>query len=421
VNGSRQYQYGWLYDANGNRLTQHHDGVPTDYVYGGNNEMLEAGSVEFTYDHFGNTKTKVEGGNTTTYNWDDEGHLLGVDYPGTTNDDSHEYDGDGRRMRSKLAGAANWTEFVHDELTGEILMEYTLVGGTFTIKAVNTWGLGLISSNREGVKRYFHFDGLGSTRALTDSSGNVTDTYEYNAFGVLESSTGTSVNPFRYVGQWGYYDDGAMGSASGFVLTGRSYYSPRYARRLSASGGGTNPYLLRGATVGTPPVKIPSVPTPRPPSPVVQPGPSTPPVRGPGVVRGGVGRAGIIGAGAVAAWDLADYIRTGEARGPFTRIGQAIGEALFPMPDAPASTAPRPPGGLGAPTVAPVTEAQLPQERSFPPGRRYRNCRQAFMACVSQAGGGRDYGSACLYCYGRCLRVGMSAWLDDDCRFWEWE
>jgi len=51
-------------------------------------------------------------------------------------------------------------------------MEYTLVGGTFTIKSVNTWGLGLISSNREGVKRYFHFDGLGSTRALTDSSGN---------------------------------------------------------------------------------------------------------------------------------------------------------------------------------------------------------------------------------------------------------
>jgi RHS repeat-associated protein len=230
VNGSRQYQYGWLYDANGNRLTQHHDGVPTDYVYGGNNEMLEAGSVEFTYDHFGNTKTKVEGGNTTTYHWDDEGHLLGVDYPGTTNDDSHEYDGDGRRMRSKLAGAANWTEFVHDELTGEILIEYTLVSGTFTVKAVNTWGLGLISANREGTKRYFHFDGLGSTRALTDSSGNVTDTYEYNAFGVLESSTGTSVNPFRYVGQWGYYDDGAMGSSSGLLLLGVRYYSPAHGR-----------------------------------------------------------------------------------------------------------------------------------------------------------------------------------------------
>ncbi len=149
---------------------------------------------------------------------------------GTTNDDSHEYDGDGKRMRSKLAGATEWREFVYDELSGEILMEYTLVGGTFTIKAVNTWGLGLISSNREGVKRYFHFDALGSTRALTDSSGNVTDTYEYNAFGVLESSTGFSTNPFRYVGQWGYYDDGAMGSSSGLLLLGVRYYSPAHGR-----------------------------------------------------------------------------------------------------------------------------------------------------------------------------------------------
>jgi len=133
-------------------------------------------------------------------------------------------------MRSKLAGASDWTEFVHDELTGEILMEYTLVGGTFTIKAVNTWGLGLISTNREGTKRYFHFDGLGSTRALTDSSEAVQDTYEYNAFGVLESSTGSSTNPFRYVGQYGYYDDGAMGSASGLLLLGVRYYSPAHGR-----------------------------------------------------------------------------------------------------------------------------------------------------------------------------------------------
>ncbi len=98
------------------------------------------------------------------------------------------------------------------------------------MKAVNTWGLGLISSNREGVKRYFHFDALGSTRALTDSSGNVTDTYEYNVFGVVEASSGTSVNPYRYVGQYGYYDDGAMGSSSGLLLLGVRYYSPAHGR-----------------------------------------------------------------------------------------------------------------------------------------------------------------------------------------------
>ncbi len=92
---------------------------------------------------------------------------------------------------------------------------------------------GRISSNREGVKRYFHFDALGSTRALTDSTGSVTDTYEYNAFGVLESSTGTSVNPYRYVGQWGYYDDGAMGSSSGLLHIADSYLLVPFGRFVS--------------------------------------------------------------------------------------------------------------------------------------------------------------------------------------------
>jgi hypothetical protein len=56
-------------------------------------------------------------------------------------------------MRSKLAGAANWTNFVYDELTWELLSEYTLISGAFTIKSLNTYGIGLISAERVGVKR----------------------------------------------------------------------------------------------------------------------------------------------------------------------------------------------------------------------------------------------------------------------------
>lgn len=165
--GTREYQYSFVYDANGNRILQFADGVETDYVYGSNNEMTDAGSDDFTYDHFGNTKTKVSGGNTTTYGWDFESHLTSIDFPGTSNDDTHEYDGDGRRMRSKLNGASDWTNFVHDEIEGMLLAEYTLISGTFTIKCLYTNGLGLISTNREGTKRYFHYDGLGSTWELT--------------------------------------------------------------------------------------------------------------------------------------------------------------------------------------------------------------------------------------------------------------
>jgi RHS repeat-associated protein len=159
-----------------------------------------------------------------------EGHIKEWKPSGALVEDTHEYDGNGRRMRSKLDNAANWTHFIHDELTENLICEFTLVSGTFTIKALNTYGLGLISSNREGTIRYFHFDGLGSTAHLTDASQNITDSYTYNAFGVPYTPSGSSVNPYRYVGQWGYYDDGAMGSSSGMLLLGVRYYWPKYGR-----------------------------------------------------------------------------------------------------------------------------------------------------------------------------------------------
>ena len=185
-----------------------------------------AGSKALKSDLFGNIATKVNGGNTTTYSYNFERNLTGIDFPSTANDDSHEYDGDGVRMRSKLAGATDWTNFIVCPVTGNLLCEYTLISSTFTIKSVNTWGIGLISTNREETIRYFHFDGIGSTAALTDNTGLVTDTYSYSAFGVTESSTGSSVNPFRYIGQFGYYDDTARGSNSGLLLLGVRYYSP---------------------------------------------------------------------------------------------------------------------------------------------------------------------------------------------------
>jgi RHS repeat-associated protein len=78
------------------------------------------------------------------------------------------------------------------------------------------------------TKLYFHFDGLGSTWALTDENENVTDNYSYSAFGVTVSATSTngpSTNPMRFGGRWGYYDDGAMGSSSGLSLLGVRYVS----------------------------------------------------------------------------------------------------------------------------------------------------------------------------------------------------
>jgi hypothetical protein len=145
----------------------------------------------------------------------------------------------GPLAHSKLSGASNWTHFIHDEVGGALLAEYTLVSGTFTVKCLYTNGLGLISTNREGTKRYFHFDGLGSTWALTAENENVTDNYSYSAFGVTVSATSTngpSTNPMRFGGRWGYYDDGALGSSSAFLLQGSAnYFSANFGVFLSSS------------------------------------------------------------------------------------------------------------------------------------------------------------------------------------------
>ena len=45
------------------------------------------------------------------------------------------------------------------------------------------------------------FDGHGSVRFLTSSTGAVTDTYDYDAFGNLIASTGSTPNNFRFAGE----------------------------------------------------------------------------------------------------------------------------------------------------------------------------------------------------------------------------
>jgi|GEM_PF-2517870 RHS repeat-associated protein len=48
---------------------------------------------------------------------------------------------------------------------------------------------------------YYVYDGHGSVRALADPNGNVTDTYDYDAFGNLIHSTGTTPNTTLFAGE----------------------------------------------------------------------------------------------------------------------------------------------------------------------------------------------------------------------------
>jgi len=63
----------------------------------------------------------------------------------------------------------------------------------------------LIARVDNGSIAYYHFDALGSTRLLTDAMGTVTDTYAYDAWGNVMMHTGTTAQPYQFVGELGYY------------------------------------------------------------------------------------------------------------------------------------------------------------------------------------------------------------------------
>jgi hypothetical protein len=115
-----------------------------------------------------------------------------------------------------------------------LIAEYTFVTGTNTLRSLNVWGQGLLWTDRQGTKRYYHFDGEGSTRALTDSSQNVTATYEFTSFGELIAATGAAINPFRWKGLTGAYDDLARGCLFPLTLMQAAHWNAETATWLNA-------------------------------------------------------------------------------------------------------------------------------------------------------------------------------------------
>jgi RHS repeat-associated protein len=82
--------------------------------------------------------------------------------------------------------------------TGAVTAQYTTEPGLYG---------NILSQRRSGQDSYYHYDGQGSTLALTNANGDVADTYAYSAFGELTAQTGSMLNPLQYIGQKGYYKD----------------------------------------------------------------------------------------------------------------------------------------------------------------------------------------------------------------------
>ena len=79
------------------------------------------------------------------------------------------------------------------------------------------------------LQKTYHFDSRGSTIAITDANGVITDTYEYDTYGKLISHTGDTYAMIGYKGR-----DGVITDDNGLIYMRARYYSPKLRRFINA-------------------------------------------------------------------------------------------------------------------------------------------------------------------------------------------
>jgi RHS repeat-associated protein len=178
----------YTYDPMGNRLTKVHNGATTSYTYDDADQMTAAGGVTYGYDNNGNQTSR----GADTFGYNAENRLTSTNLGGVAG--TYVYNGDGLRTSRTIGGTAR--TFAWGNATGMPVILRDSAGNRYL------YGLDLISlSDSANKKFYYHTDGLGSTTAITDSTGAVKKTYQYDVFGAIRVQTGTQPNEFTFTGE----------------------------------------------------------------------------------------------------------------------------------------------------------------------------------------------------------------------------
>ncbi len=161
-------------------------------------------------------------GNTTRYEYDTASRYTRAINP-LGNRTEYTYDANDIRQSQTVNG--NTTTYIVDQNRdyAPVLEKHNAKG---TLIVTYTYGDNQLSQHRGCTTRYYHYDGLGSTRAFTDGTETTTDTYTYNALGNLICSTGTIPNNHLYTGE--QYD-----SNIGFSYLRARYMNPENGRSLT--------------------------------------------------------------------------------------------------------------------------------------------------------------------------------------------
>jgi RHS repeat-associated protein len=206
------------YDPVGNR-TSLVSSATTNYTSNNLNQYAQVGPVNLIYDLNGNLTSIA----TNSYSYDSENRLTSATTASHTA--SYGYDPFGRRISKMVDGVT--TKFLYDG--DQIIAEYD---GSDNLTAKYVYGAGidevLMGLTPQGSdpnkERYYHYDGLGSVTAITNSSGAVIESYSYDAFG-KPSAVSSVGNRYMFTGR--EYD-----AETGLYYYRARMYSPDLGRFL---------------------------------------------------------------------------------------------------------------------------------------------------------------------------------------------
>src|SRR3989338_4682491 len=208
------------YDAVGNRTTVVQGLSPqgtVPYTTNNLNQYTQVGAATYTYDLNGNLTQD----GTYTYTYDYDNRLVSV-IPVATGIQSatYKYDPFGRRIEKNINSII--TKYLYDD--DQVISETDSQGLT---QARYIYGAGIdepIIMIRSGNTYFYHYDGLGSVVNLTDSSGNVVESYTYDEYG-KPNQTSSIGNPYYFTGR-------ELDTETGLYYYRARYYSPLIGRFL---------------------------------------------------------------------------------------------------------------------------------------------------------------------------------------------
>ncbi len=200
-NPLRQVQY--TLDALGNRTSVTTNSTTTTYAHNNMNAYTTVGNETMQYD--GNGNMLSDGSHTYQYNY--RNRIISVDNGGTA---TYQYDALDRRIGKMTA-----SDTIHYYYRGvQSIEEHTASDTTTYIygSAIDD----ILSIHRNGQDYYYHKNHLGSVVAITDSTGGLVETYNYDPYGApsicnasgLEISVSTIGNTILFTGREYDYETG---------------------------------------------------------------------------------------------------------------------------------------------------------------------------------------------------------------------